>query len=606
LGLLQAAHRTYENHVHLVGVKEEGREPLAPVSHAIVNAQIELTISMEGVFQSAREIPKEDTKTIIPVTVASANRTGENIKAHPLSDQLRYLAAFGGEKFETYLEQLRTWAQSEHTHPKVQAVLEYAAGGTIVRDLAACGILEANGDTPANGKLGTTEYGKALVRWRVIPQPSGVKETCWEDATLFSSYVSYFAEKNQSAERDICLITGEEDILCEMHPKGVLSNPNGAKLISANDSSNFTYRGRFSTPRQSVNVGYTTSQKAHNALRWLVANEGVLMGGRSFICWNPEGRIVPGLPFSSFSQNRPAEFEGYQRELSKTISGYENALKENDDVVVAVLDAATTGRLAVTYYNELKASDFMERIEHWYQSCCWKRGQFGVQSPVIWQIVSCAFGTLQGERFKADDRVVREQSQRLLHCIVDRQGVPLDIVRALTVKAGNLQILGGNTRELILSLACALIRKYENDKQKEEAFTLALDLENRDRSYLFGRLLAVLEHAERSTYTKGESRETNAIRMQSVFTQRPMYAWKILEDKLQPYLQRMNPHLRSYFKDMIGEITKQLPDEPTILNKPLEPTYLMGYYLQRDAMFQKKEKNETTDMEEMNDESAES
>ena len=607
MGLLQAACRTYENHIHLVGVKEEGREPLAPVSHAIVNAQIELTISTKGAFQSAREIPKEDIKTIIPMTIESAtSRTSTAVHPHALSDQLQYLAPFGKGKFEAYLEQLRSWAQSEHTHPKVQAVLKYVEGGTIVRDLAACGVLEASGDTPTAGKNGGSEFGKALVRWRVIPQPSGVKETCWEDTSLFSSYTSYFAQQNQDTERDICLITGEKDMLCEKHPRGIISNPNGAKLISANDSANFTYLGRFTTPRQASNVGYTTSQKAHNALRWLVANQGVYMGGRSFICWNPEGHIVNGPPMSRFSQGKPAEFEGYQKELSKTIAGYGNALKENDDVVIAALDAATTGRMAVTYYNELKASDFIERMNHWYETCCWRRSPWGVQSPMIWEIVSCAFGTLQNERFKADERVVREQSQRLLYCIIDRQSVPVDIVQAMTVRAGNLQILENKNRELILSLTCALVRKFKNDRQKGEAFTLNLDLENKDRSYLFGRLLAVMEQVERSTYSGGEGRETNAIRLQSVFTQRPMYVWKILEDKLKPYFEGMGQGLCKYFKDIIAEIVKQLPSEHAALGRPLEPTYLLGYYLQRDAMSKKKGKNVTTDMEEMNDEAAQS
>lgn len=45
---------------------------------------------------------------------------------------------------------------------------------------------------------------------------------------------------------------------------------------------------------------------------------------------------------------------------------------------------------------------------------------------------------------------------------------------------------------------------------------MSLDKEKKDRSYQFGRLLAVMEKVERDTYTD-EGREPNAIRMQSVF-----------------------------------------------------------------------------------------
>ncbi|MFR1481115.1 MAG: type I-C CRISPR-associated protein Cas8c/Csd1 [Hydrogeniiclostridium mannosilyticum] len=68
-------------------------------------------------FSERRAGAKEDCKTIIPVTVESANRTSKNTKAHPLCDQLRYLAPFGGEKFAAYLEQLNRWTDSPFSQP---------------------------------------------------------------------------------------------------------------------------------------------------------------------------------------------------------------------------------------------------------------------------------------------------------------------------------------------------------------------------------------------------------------------------------------------------------------------------------------------------------
>lgn len=70
---------------------------------------------------------------------------------------------------------------------------------------------------------------------------------------------------------------------------------------------------------------------------------------------------------------------------------------------------------------------------------------------------------------------------------------------------------------------------------------MALDTSSTDRSYLFGRLLAVAEQVERATYDREEKRESNAIRMQAVFAQRPLYAWRIIEEKLIPYYARLAP-----------------------------------------------------------------
>ena len=622
MGLLQAAYRTYENHPNNTGIILENEDPLTPVSHTIQNAHIEITISVDGEFKSAEIVLKDNAKTIIPVTIESASRTSGK-SAHPLCDNLSYLAPFGGEKFDAYRQQLQEWAESEYSHPKVRAIYKYISRETILKNLDDSDVIELDGDVPSNGKIEGMEYSKCLVRWRIIPQESGIKTACWEDRELFDCYIKYFMYKNRDAERDICLIAGEEDMLCEMHPKGVISNPNGAKLISGNDSQNFTYRGRFITPRQAYNVGYSASQKAHSALRWIVSNHGVYMGGRTFICWNPEARSVPSIPMSTKFQQKdpqkPINLRAYKKDVYDAISGSENSLRDDDDVVIAALEAATTGRLSVTYYNELRASDFLKRLEQWYITCCCERGAWGIQSPSIKDIINCAFGTFREDskskstKFEAEDKVLREHSQRLLNCVLEQQPIPLDILHALVVKAGNLQILSRNTRENLLFLTCAIIRKYKNDKLKREEWNLALDIENKDRSYLFGRLLAVAELAERRAYKPDEEREPNAIRLQSVFVQRPMYAWGIIEEKLVPYYAQLKPGLRKYYKDLVGEIVDKLSfdasDTDSALRSRLDETYLLGYYHQRSEIFRNKkiagitdEMNEVNEMEENNNE----
>ena len=87
------------------------------------------------------------------------------------------------------------------------------------------------------------------------------------------------------------MITGADAPPAEQHLKGVIASSGNAKLISANDTSNFTFRGRFTDDSQAATVSYEASQKAHNALQWLAAEQGVreVFGGRTFLCWNPQG-----------------------------------------------------------------------------------------------------------------------------------------------------------------------------------------------------------------------------------------------------------------------------------------------------------------------------
>ena len=599
MGLMQKAVETYDCHAALAGVPDAMRETLTPISHIVQNAQIEVTIDANGNFISAAAVVKDkkserdESKTIIPATEKSANRTSAPC-AHPLSDQLLYLIPSSTEHHDLYLKQLSNWANSEYTHPKVKAVLKYIESESLLDDLERSGLVTKDENGNLDGK-----FTKCLVRWRV----TGVNESapCWEDKSLFEAFIAYNESLRKESGSALCMITGEVLPMTENHPKGVVSAAYGAKLISANDSSNFTYRGRFAEPSQAATISYVASQKAHNALRWVVANQGVIIGGRTFVCWNPKGKDVPNAMHSllsvSDSQKKAATPSDYKKQLADAVNGWKLNLPDNEDVVIASFDAATTGRLSVTYYNELRASDFIDRLAHWQQTCCWENNQFGYQSPSVRQIAQCAFGVERTEWLDVDDRILKEQVQRLLHCVIDKAPMPSDIVQALMHRASMPLAYNNINRRKILFTACAAIYAYRTQAKKEE-WTMSLDKEKKDRSYQFGRLLAVMEKVERDTYTD-EGREPNAIRMQSVFCDRPLYTAKIINDRLNPYFERLRPGSRAYYKKLIGEITEQLSNyDDAQLNRPLGDTYLMGYYLQRNELYTSKSNETKEEIEE--------
>ncbi len=593
MGLMQKAVETYDCHAALAGVPDAMRETLTPISHIVQNAQIEVTIDANGNFISAAAVVKDkkserdETKTIIPATYKSSIRA-KSPCAHPLSDKLSYLIPSSTERHDLYLKQLSDWANSEYSHPKVKAVLKYIESESLLDDLERNGLVTKD----SNGEL-DARYDDDFVRWRVTGD--GAVAPCWEDKSLIEAFIAYSEMLRDGSDSALCMITGEVLPIIEKHPKGVVSAAYGAKLISANDSSNFTYRGRFAEPSQAATISYVASQKAHNALRWVVANQGVIIGGRTFVCWNPKGKDVPNAMHSllsvSDSQKKAATPSDYKKQLADAVNGWKLNLPDNEDVVIASFDAATTGRLSVTYYNELRASDFIDRLAHWQQTCCWENNQFGYQSPSVRQIAQCAFGVERTEWLDVDDRILKEQVQRLLHCVIDKTPIPSDIVQALMHRASMPLAYNNINRRKILFTACAAIYAYRTQAKKEE-WTMSLDKEKKDRSYQFGRLLAVMEKVERDTYTD-EGREPNAIRMQSVFCDRPLYTAKIINDRLNPYFERLRPGSRAYYKKLIGEITEQLSNyDDAQLNRPLGDTYLMGYYLQRNELYTSKS-NET-------------
>lgn len=571
MGLLQKAVETYDAMAGRVGiVYENEKEPLAPISHIMARPQIKVILDQNGNFVTAQALDKDTPKIIIPATEGSAGRTVKAAELpHPLCDYLRYLLPQNQVEYQHYISQLSDWTNSPFTHPKLHAVLHYVQGGTILADLSQAGIAAEE---------------KAMVCWEVNGLGEKLNGPCWTDRALMNAFTDYIAAKQTNTSPVLCMVSGEMEVPAGQHPKGVIPVNGNAKLISANDSSGFTYRGRFDEAEQAATVSYTASQKAHNALRWLVANQSVPFGGRTFLCWNPQGIQIPKVtgPMGrkSGTAQRSATPSQYQKQLREVLSGWKENLPQSAGVAIAVFDAATTGRLAVTYYNELLASDFLDRLYDWEVSCCWENGPYGIQSPSLFQIVSWAFGTPRNGKPEIDDRILRQQMQRLMACRVDKAPFPLDVERALTEKASCLLLYKGETRQKLLCTACAAIRKYHYDHLKEE-WDMALDKNCSDRSYLFGRLLAVAEAVENSTYTDENRRETNAMRMQKTFALRPMSTWRFLEEKLESYYKQLKPGLRQYYRKLTQEVVDKLPVSDSNLNQKLEDIYLLGYYHQR-------------------------
>ncbi len=584
MGLLQKTLETYEAMARLAGHYEEGKEPLAPVGHIVTKAQIEVTIDVDGCFVSARPADAEK-KIIIPVTERSGGRSGTVIAPHPLCDKLDYLSGQTPEKLDAYLAQLTAWATSTHSHPKAIAVLRYMEKLTLRTDLLVAGL--------------SADKEKDLVCWRVVGGGLEASSAVWEDISLMQAYTAWYLSQQQG-EKQLCMLTGEESFITWQHLKGAFSLNGNAKIISANDSSNFTYRGRFADPDEAASLSYIASQKAHNALKWLISSQGTIQGSRAFVAWNPKGKPIPKptLPLPGKFDEAPAlpTYKSYRDDLRRKLAGYGDALEASDQVIIAAFDAATTGRLAITYYNELLGSDFLARLAHWEESCCWAYNHRSISSPSLSSIIDFAFGTPRGtpETVRADDDLVAGNMQRLLACRIDQAAFPLDIMRAIVTRAGNLQIYGETNRRKLLYTTCAVIRKYHLDHTKE-AFDLALEPERKDRSYQWGRLLAVMEKIERDTYDETEKRETNAIRLQSVFVQRPGYAAKLIMDQLKTaYYPRLSVGARVHYDRLIGEIMEQLSQfDHADYGKPLTETYLPGYYLQKNAFYTKKSEEET-------------
>lgn len=588
---------------------------LLPISHSTANAQIEVMLDEEGTFMKAERVPKSEAVTVIPVSNDSAARSS-GIFPHPFADKLVYIAGdygkyFSGKNsdnsdyFGAYIDQLERWANSEHSHKAVIAVLKYLKKESLMHDLILSGaiITDDRGMLKSGEKIEGIAQEDAFVRFRINYRDESCESRTWKDKNLINSFIEY--NSTLDWDKQLCYATGKILPVTYKHPSKIRNAGDKSRLISSNDESGFAYRGRFRGKEDAISVSYDFSQKMHNALKWLIARQGVnIENSLMLIVWESALRELPSIIASTDELEFADEAEEkkyadtypkYKDQLKKSIFGYKNKLDKSSKAMVIGLDSATTGRLSIGFYSELQSSEFLDNIERWHDETAWftynsKQHKFVFNSFELRNIINCAFGIERGKFIECNDpKLKTEYICRLVPCITEGRKIPKDVVRSLVNKAV-FPLKYSNTYNWrnVLAIACGMIRK-EKLENKEEC-TMALDENCTDRSYLYGRLLAVADAAESRTYVVGEKRTTNAKRYFNAFANRPCTTWNIIRAQLSPYLEKldkMNTSVYSdnYYANLINTITDKFSREDFADNSKLDPIFLHAYSCQIKELF---------------------
>lgn len=652
---MEKLYRTYEAGI-LLDLPLEDR--LMPTSHTLQNAHINIVIDGDGNFKRASVLEK--TQIVLPATESSASRSSGEAP-HPLADKIQYVAKdyadYGGKKkayFEGYRKQLLAWCQSEHVHPKVQAVYQYIEKGTVIADLVAHGILFVNDQNtlltrwpdgsgaapPAIFKVlpkekGELDQGSALVCW-TVEVPSDPQADTWKDQSIQNAWIAY--DNQQANTTGLCFVSGQVQALSSNHPAKIRHTGDKAKLISSNDSSGYTYRGKFLDETEACGIGFDVSQKAHNALRWLISRQGFRNGDQAFVAWAVSGADIPqpladAWSLLSFDEGDLEEIEetsepasvsidhsrdlgqSYAQQLRHYMAGYAAKLSANEQITIMGIDSATPGRMGIIYYRELFSQEFLGCLETWHNQFAWPQRHtreipsadgkktrtqviWPISSPVPKDIVTAAYGE------NADEVLKKKVIERLLPCIIDRQPFPQDLLENCIRKATNRNGYPSDKHwlwEKNLGIACALYKgfytRHPHQNQRRD-YAMALEEDYTARDYLYGRLLAIAEYIEEVALNiGGEKRPTTAARLMQRFADRPFETWRTIELALQPYMQRLRVSRGGFLTNRLKEIDaiKALFEREDFTRKEkLSGEFLLGYHCQRHYFKHKPDLHEGT------------
>lgn len=474
-------YNVYELNSSLVGrtIRENNRHStLLPISHTQRKTHLEITIDQQGNFFSATVLDNE--QTIIPVYEDSDNRSGKLVAAHGLHDYIGYVAGdlpkfidTSNEKFMSYENRLSKWVNSQYTSPTIKTIHTYISKATLIQDLVNIDIISLDeneklilkwkksfGDKPQLYGLVTPPQGidYAFVRFKVLYLEP------WNDKELINLFISYHASKMKNL--DVCFITGMIAPTGRVHPKNIRYPGDKAKLLPTIAKERMSY-GMFKDPENVFNVSYEASQKAHNALKWLIQKQGINIGGRVFLQWCTDGDNLPSYLDDSYDILN--KFGG--KNIGSCLDNLILNAKDDKElkVVVFVIDAATEGRLSIISYLKLTKIDYLKALKRWHTTCSWEHVKYidsefvkFIGAPSLTDISKAAFG------FNAPEVIIKETVTSLMQCVLHGSKVQKTIASKLEASSSNPVSMEKWQWEKTLSITCAVI-EYNREGGKSLA-----------------------------------------------------------------------------------------------------------------------------------------
>ncbi len=645
MGWMQKLCEAYD--VGIVSDQRNENSPLIPVGFVRKSIKYHVVLTMDGQFVSADELNEKRTDTDgkgqppmleIPSTPQAESRTGDKGAPYPLSENLKYLACedeSNQERFDAYMEQLKSWCEQPDAPTCLHAVYAYLSRRTLLSDLSAQPNLKLSYYKDPEKRQGEGADRKAMVCFSVQTQDAN-PDDLWLRTDVKESWSRYYTQ-HLPGEKKLCYIEGRLLPSTTNYPK-VQGN---AKLISAKDSIYpFQYKGRFMEDHSAACISTSVILRAHNALKWLIQRQGINKYGMIWAVWNTNGATMrPATEGNVFSSEEEEEeddeeyeegnekpaidtLEGYAQAVNKAALGYTFRLEgwnseRTNYVEILGLEAATDGRMSVTYYQECPGNDYVARLSDWQQCCCWwrynhKRKTVEIATPTSQDIAEAIMGADAVNLAKQDSKCEKSQTKlmrqllsQLMSCIVDSQPLPLNLVQGAFHRACNpLSFTSGKDGnwsryawDQSVNATCAMIScsQKRGHTPNTEVFLPELQADSRNRDYLYGRLLAVADRMEEAVLDQA-SRPTNAIRLTQRFAQRPFETWQMIHEKLLPAFQTAGEDAKRY-QITLEEIESLFLEEDRLSQRPLCMEFLQGYSSQRQDWFKKRERGGGTPQE---------
>lgn len=626
MGLLQSLFKAYEEaeENRLVDRQEYEETVLLPVYHSNLSSNgtdvIELTLDCDSELKKARFLDKKES-IIFPVSEDSVSRTGKNPPPHPLVDKLKYLVKEGGQANEDYKQGLDAWIEfSSEEEKRFLNIIKKALSKNnllefITKELypddkkirQGFEIKEIN-QKKGNDYKTVDDLSNKFITFKVRDFIGDTDVSVTNYQKLHSNYIDYI--DSFSFEKTKCNITGKEGKVSSKH-RGIMGT---SKVISVSNHVE-TYIGRFRSGEDVIRVTYKESEKIHLMLKYLLENENsrVMIGGKQYVInWFSDDLanedkfdITAGQEIDLFDLEDKVVLPvtSDNSKIGKSFIKGRMLFDKDSDFYISIIDKACPGRISIKYFNCLKTSELVKNLERWQDKYSWYRKikeenkyKTYLFTPSLDEILLAAYGIERDRKLVIDnDNFVKDQKEKMVIAIIERRDIPANIIKALMINI-NSRLKYKDTWEELTKVARAVLNGYKNRR-----YTNMLEKGNTNRSYLYGRLLAVFDSIEACTQDQTNRIITNADRFWTAYVNNPARTMLILMEKLNIYERKLKSSDSKKYglyikfekekKEIINLLEKVAYTEGKA-NDKLEYDYIFGFYAEKEFLYTKTNKEE--------------
>ncbi|HEM6116121.1 type I-C CRISPR-associated protein Cas8c/Csd1 [Streptococcus pluranimalium] len=600
---------------------------LLPIYHTSLKSTgkniISVVLDENGQFIKA-DIMENDRTIIFPVTSNSVARSGKNPEPHPLVDKFSYYVAdIRQDLYETYHAQLENWrlaCQDEQIKTYLTLIQNFILQADFLplicqslygKNYTREGLKVTFADTADKEKK--VDLSAYFLEFSIDNFIGNRTVSVTNYQALHQNFISY-VESNQE-DKITCNISGKEEVLATKH-RGLIGN---AKLISVSNN-NETYKGRFKEREDVFTVGNQTSEKIHLMAKYLLENDQthVWLGStQQLINWFSDDMandsqidVTRATESDSFNwDDLFPEFDEIEapdffvtetnRKINQSFIHGQKKFSDASTYYAAILNKTNDGRIALKYFRQLQASALLQHLEKWQSNYSWESRKDDIylsKTPSLNEMILAAYGVDRDRYLELDNDSFRsDQYQQLVTALLDGREVPSHLVKKLEANLKQRQKYPKHWYQM-QQVALAVLHK-----QNGEEFTPMLNRENSDRSYLFGRLLAIYELIEAQRYAldgSSNDRITNAERYWTAYTGQPAKMMNHLENKVKPYeevLKLNRPGIWHKLEKEREEIVELL--SPAFSTKeftePLDYKFIFGYYAEKKFYYTRTVKTES-------------